>query len=82
MRNLTLKNFSAAYIEQDVEWLSQETTSALKYWNFADSPLEGAGFEPSVPRETSSDFEVSAELGPIDLRRAGIIRAAVGLSKR
>jgi hypothetical protein len=31
-----------------------------------DSPLEGNGFEPPVPREIGSGFEASAELGPVD----------------
>ena len=38
------------------------------------------GFE-TVPRAIRSDFDASAELGPIDRRRGGIIRAAVGLDK-
>jgi hypothetical protein len=57
-------------------------------WDFApkvrfalDSPLEGNGFELPVPREIGSGFEASAELGPIDRRRGGIIRAVVGLGK-
>jgi hypothetical protein len=33
-----------------------------------DSPLEGNGFEPPVPREVGSGFEASAELGPVDRR--------------
>ena len=39
---------------------------------FADSPLEGDGFEPSVPREIGFDFEASilsvtrtAQSGPL-----------------
>jgi hypothetical protein len=32
-------------------------------------------------REMGSGFEASAELGPIDRRRGGIIRAVVGLGK-
>jgi hypothetical protein len=35
-----------------------------------------------IPRETGSGFEASPELGPIDGRRGGIIRAVVGLGKR
>src|SRR5215469_6191574 len=35
-----------------------------------DCPLEGNGFELPVPREISSGFEASAELRPIDRRRA------------
>jgi hypothetical protein len=34
-----------------------------------DSPLEGIGFELSVPRGIASAFEASPELGPIDKRR-------------
>jgi hypothetical protein len=52
----------------------------MNQW-FADSSLEGNGFELPVPREIGSGFEVSAELGPIDRRRGGIIRAVVGLGK-
>jgi hypothetical protein len=48
---------------------------------FADSLLEGSGFELPVPREISSGFEASAELRPIDPRRSGIIRAVIGLGK-
>ena len=40
-----------------------------------------SGFENSVPRAISSGFEASAELGPIDRRRGGIIRVAVGSAK-
>ena len=47
----------------------------------ADSPLEGNGFEISVPRKIGSDFEASVGLRPIDRRRGGIIRAVVGLGK-
>jgi hypothetical protein len=36
---------------------------------FAHSLLEENGFENSVPREISSGFEASTELGPIDRRR-------------
>jgi hypothetical protein len=46
---------------------------------FADSPLEGTGFELPVPREISSGFEASAELRPIDRRHRGTIGAVVGL---
>jgi hypothetical protein len=46
-----------------------------------DSLLEGNGFELPVPHEIGSGFEASAELGPIDRRRGGIIRAVVGLGK-
>jgi hypothetical protein len=34
-----------------------------------DSPLEGNGFELSVPREIGSDFEASSGLGPIPFYR-------------
>ena len=43
--------------------------------------MEEAGFELPVPHEIGSGFEPSAELGPIDRRRGGIIRAVVGLGK-
>jgi hypothetical protein len=46
-----------------------------------DSSQEGNGFELPVPREIGSGFEASAESGPIDRRRGGIIRAVVGLGK-
>src|SRR5215831_3294611 len=36
---------------------------------FADSPLEGAGFEPSVPRPIFNGFEAWSELEPIDPKR-------------
>ena len=36
-----------------------------------DSPLEGAGFEPSVPRPIFNGFEASYELEPTDPRRGG-----------
>jgi hypothetical protein len=48
---------------------------------FADSPLEGNGFEISVPRRIGSGFEASAGSGPINNRRGGITRAVVGLGK-
>ena len=48
---------------------------------FADSLLEGSGFELSVPHETGSGFETSSEFGPIDCWCGGIIRAVVGLGK-
>ena len=38
----------------------------LRNLKFADSPLEGSGFELPVPREISSGFEASAESRPID----------------
>ena len=46
-----------------------------------DSPLEGNGFEISVPRQIGSGFEASVGLGPIDSRRGGTTRAVVGLGK-
>jgi hypothetical protein len=46
-----------------------------------DSSQEGSGFELPVPREISSGFEASAELGRSTLGAAGIIRAVVGLGK-
>jgi len=49
---------------------------------FVDSPLEGNGFEISVPRQIGSGFVASVGLGPIDSRRGGgITRAVVGLAK-
>lgn len=42
-----------------------------------ESLLEEAEFELPVPRA----FEASVELGPIDCRRGGIIRAVIGLGK-
>src|SRR6516162_99554 len=46
-----------------------------------DSPLEGNGFEISVPRQIGSGFEASVGLGPIDSRRGKITRAVVDLGK-
>jgi hypothetical protein len=46
-----------------------------------DSALEGNGFELPVPHEIGSGFEALGDLGSIDRRRGGIIRAVVGLSK-
>jgi hypothetical protein len=46
-----------------------------------DSPLEGNGFELPVPNAINSGFEGSAELGSIDRRLGGIIRAVVGRGK-
>jgi hypothetical protein len=37
---------------------------------FADSPVEGDGFEPSVPRYIGNGFVGSSELGPIYRRTA------------
>src|SRR6516164_8193136 len=48
---------------------------------FADSALEGNGFEISVPRQEGCGFEASVGLGPIDSRRGGTTRAVVGLGK-
>src|SRR6516164_2190238 len=48
---------------------------------FVDSPLEGNGFEISVPRQIGSGFEASVGLGPIDSRRGGTTRAVVGHGK-
>jgi hypothetical protein len=57
-------------------------TASYKWTEFAaDSLLEGNGFELPAPREIGSGFGASAELGPIDHRRGGIIRAVVGLGK-
>ena len=36
-------------------------------WKFADSPLEGTGFEPAVPREIDSGFEAWPELRRVTL---------------
>jgi hypothetical protein len=55
--------------------------SPLRNQWFADSPLEGNGFEISVPRKIGSGFAASVGLGPIDRRRGDIIRAVVGLGK-
>jgi hypothetical protein len=41
----------------------------LRDRKFADSPLEGNGFEISVPRRTGSGFEASVGFGPTDSRR-------------
>jgi hypothetical protein len=55
--------------------------SPLVSRRFRLAPLEEAGLELPVPHEIGSGFEPSAELGPIDRRRGGIIRAVVGLGK-
>jgi hypothetical protein len=47
-----------------------------------DCLLEGDGFELSVPRQTGNSFRASSELGPIDRRRGGGIRAVAGLGNR
>ena len=47
-----------------------------------DSPLEGDGFELSVPRQIGNSFRASSEMGPIDRRRGGGIRAVAGLGNR
>jgi hypothetical protein len=44
----------------------------------ADSALEGDGFELPVPRQISSSFKASSEMGPIDRRRLSVIRAVAG----
>jgi hypothetical protein len=46
-----------------------------------DSPLEGNGFEISVPRQIGSGFNTSVGLRSIERWRRGIIRAVVGLGK-
>jgi len=46
-----------------------------------DSPVEGNGFEISVPRQIGSGFNASVGLRSIERRRRGIIRAVVGLGK-
>src|SRR5712672_2619997 len=38
------------------------------------SPLEGSGFELSVPRQMGNGFEALSETGPIGYRRRGLIR--------
>src|SRR5215472_15420209 len=53
----------------------------LRDRKFADSSLEGNGFEISVPRRIGSGFEASVGLGPTDGRRGGSTRAVVGLGK-
>ena len=46
-----------------------------------DSPLEGIGFELSVPRQMGNGFEALSETGPIGYRRRGLIRAVAGLAE-
>ena len=48
------------------------------YGSVRGAPSNG---RPYRNREIGSGFEASAELGPIDRRRGGIIRAVVGLGK-
>jgi hypothetical protein len=47
----------------------------------ADSPLEGSGFELSVPRQMGNGFEALSETGPIGYRRGGLIRAVAGFAE-
>jgi hypothetical protein len=74
---------SAARISGQGGQSSRHTTGVVLRGNlkFVDSPLEGNGFELPVPLEIGNGFDASAELGPIDRRRGGIIRAVVGLGK-
>ena len=51
------------------------------YRSSLNSPLEGNGYEISVPRQIGSGFEASVGLEPIDNRRGGITRAVVGFGK-
>jgi hypothetical protein len=46
-----------------------------------DSPLEGSGFELSVPRQMGNGFEALSETGPIGYRRRGLIRAVAGFAE-
>jgi hypothetical protein len=46
-----------------------------------DSPLEGSGFELSVPRQIGNGFEALSETGPIGYRRRGLIRAVAGFAE-
>jgi hypothetical protein len=46
-----------------------------------DSPLEGSGFELSVPRQIGNGFEALSETGPIGCRRSGLIRAVAGFAE-
>jgi hypothetical protein len=59
----------------DFDGTAKRYTPSATCWDreFADSPLEGNGFELPVPREIGGGFEASAELEPID-PRGGIIR--------
>jgi hypothetical protein len=45
------------------------------------SPLEGGGFELSVPRQMGNGFEALSETGPIGYRRRGLIRAVAGFAE-
>jgi hypothetical protein len=47
----------------------------------AESPLEGSGFELSVPRQMGNGFEALSETGPIGYRRRGLIRAVAGFAE-
>jgi hypothetical protein len=53
----------------------------LRNRKFADSPLEGSGFELSVPRQIANGFEALSETGPIGYRRRGLIRAVAGFAE-
>ena len=47
---------------------------------FADSPLEGTGFELPVPRPIGNNFEALSETGPRRNETAGKIARRVGAS--
>ena len=48
----------------------RSATAMIQEIEFApDSPLEGSGFELSVPRQMGNGFEALSETGPIGYRR-------------
>jgi hypothetical protein len=72
-RSFQLRHFCSPY-HQDSALLGlrcEVLGNHAEVWFARDSPLEGAGFEPSVPRPIINGFEVSPELEPTDPRRGG-----------
>jgi len=61
--------------------LSASRHAPLKLRFARDSPLEGSGFELSVPRQMGNGFEALSETGPIGYRRRGLIRAVAGFAE-
>jgi hypothetical protein len=59
-----------------------EAVNGRRLGGFApDSPLEGSGFELSVPRQMGNGFEALSETSPIGYPRRGLIRAVAGFAE-
>jgi len=71
--------FSAAS-NRVVRIISNRSASRVGF--AADSPLEGAGFEPSVPRQESRRFEPASVPSPRHPARARCRRGGVVLARR